>query len=98
MSLLLRRYGWAVDVVGTVSDALTYLQAHAPHSVVLDLMLPDGEGATVLERIRASGMAVKVTVTTASSDPARLDRVRSLRPDSVLKKPLDLPELLRALG
>jgi DNA-binding response OmpR family regulator len=97
LALLLRRFGWTVDVVATVADANAYLDAQRPTAVILDLMLPDGEGATVLARVREAKMDVRVTVTTASSDPDRLNRVRALRPDSLLRKPIDLTELLRVL-
>ena len=81
----------------TLADANAYLDAHTPDTILLDLMLPDGEGSTVLRRVRDGGLPVKVTVTTASSDPDRLDQVRALRPDSLLKKPLDIFELLKVI-
>lgn len=84
-------------MVATVADANAYLDAHRPSAVILDLMLPDGEGSAVLERVRAANMDVRVTVTTASADPDRLKRVRALGPDSLLRKPLDLAELLRVM-
>jgi DNA-binding response OmpR family regulator len=95
--LLLRRFGWTVDVVSTVGEANAYLDGHLPSTVILDLMLPDGEGSAVLERIRAARLDVRVTVTTASSDPDRLRRVRDLKPEALLKKPIDLAELLRVI-
>jgi len=97
LSILLRRSGWRVEVVGTVADAHLYLDAHLPTSMILDLMLPDGEGSVILERVRRLGLGIKVAVTTASSDPDRLARVKSLRPDFFLTKPFDLAELLRAI-
>ncbi|HEX8911081.1 MAG TPA: response regulator [Humisphaera sp.] len=97
LSLILRRYGWSVDVVATVADALAYLDAHTPSAVILDLMLPDGSGADVLARVRQRMPGVPVTVTTASTDPERLAVVRSLQPKAVVRKPIDLAELLRTL-
>ena len=97
LCILLRRQGWQVHAVTTISQASLYLDTHAPASIILDLMLPDGEGSVILDRVRRSGMPTKVTVTTASTDPDRLNRVRGLRPDALLTKPLDLAELLRVI-
>ncbi|CAA9407135.1 MAG: hypothetical protein AVDCRST_MAG64-2078 [uncultured Phycisphaerae bacterium] len=97
LKLILRRYGWQVEVAPTVAAANRYLDANTPDTIILDLMLPDGEGATILRRVRADGLDVNVTITTASSDPDRLDQVRALGPDCLLKKPLDIFELLKVI-
>jgi DNA-binding response OmpR family regulator len=97
LSILLRRQGWAVHAVTTLAAANRYLDTQVPDSIILDLMLPDGEGSTILDRVRRNGLAIKVTVTTASADPDRLDAVRALRPDALLTKPLNLAELLRVI-
>ena len=97
LRLILRRYGWEVEVASTVAAANRYLDAHTPDTIILDLMLPDGEGAAILRRVRSDGRKVTVAVTTASSDPDRLDQVRALQPDSLMKKPLDIFELLKVI-
>ena len=66
-------------------------------AVVLDLMLPDGDGIVVLEKIRAANADCRVVVTTGMSDPERLKKVRALRPEAILMKPIDLRELVRFL-
>jgi DNA-binding NarL/FixJ family response regulator len=62
--------------------------------VILDLMLPDGNGGTVLSAIRAQGLSARVLVTTAVIDSDRLDQVRAMDPEVILQKPIDLPRLL----
>jgi DNA-binding response OmpR family regulator len=94
---VLTRRGWDVTTAGTVSEALERL-ARNPHCVVLDLMLPDGSGVDVLEHVRGSGPAVRVVVTTGANDALLLKQVRQFEPDAVLRKPIDLSELLEALG
>jgi len=76
---------------------MAVLDTSSPTAVILDLMLPDGDGIQILERIRHDQIHTKVAVTTASSDSTKLDRVRALQPDSMMFKPIDLPQLLRAL-
>jgi hypothetical protein len=42
-------------------------------------------------------MSARVLVTTAVSDPDRLQKVHALKPDVVLLKPIDLSLLLNSL-
>jgi two-component system response regulator QseB len=67
------------------------------HGVVLDLMLPDGDGADVLRKIREEGFKTRVCVTTGVSTPGWLSRVSALGADCILQKPIDLSELLEKL-
>ncbi len=63
-------------------------------AIVLDVMLPDIDGFTVCERLRAAGNYTPVLMLTARNDPE--DRVRGLEAgaDDYLAKPFELPELL----
>lgn len=97
LRILLRRYGWKVDVVATVADANAYLDTHCPQTIILDLMLPDGDGASVLRRVRQQSLGCRVAVTTASADVHWIERVQAMGPDAFLKKPIELAELLRAM-
>ena len=94
LSGILRRKGFEVLIAHTVADGLRLL-SHSPDWILLDLMLPDGDGDTILQHIRAHRLPLKEIVTTAVNDPARLDRIHALRPEQVMKKPLDLARLLR---
>jgi DNA-binding response OmpR family regulator len=97
LSLLVRGTSRTATIAPTIADAVAFLDQQTPETVILDLMLPDGDGATVLERIRRQGLRVKVLVTTASSDRRRLQHVRDLGADVVMHKPIDVAELLRRL-
>jgi DNA-binding response OmpR family regulator len=96
LSGILRRRGFEVDYATTVADGLRCL-SERPDWIVLDLMLPDGTGTTILRHIRDGNLPTRVAVTTAATDPALLAEVRSLKPDLLMNKPLDLAALMRAL-
>lgn len=66
-------------------------------TVVLDLMLPDGDGATLLAHIRTTSPATRVIVATGVLDDAWLERVQSHGPASVLRKPIMMAELIPLL-
>ncbi len=86
--------GYAVRVAGSAADGLAALRAEAAELVILDLMLPDGDGFHVLRALRAAGDATPVLVLTALGDEA--DKVRGLRlgADDYVTKPFGLLELL----
>ncbi len=94
---ILAKLGWEVHSAMTVSGGLALLHLE-PHAIILDMMLPDGDGIDVLRQIRARNQAVKIAVTTGIEDRARLEQIRKLSPDALLRKPLELDDLLRVLG
>jgi CheY-like chemotaxis protein len=93
---VLESEGYQVQVAATGADALASVRATPPEVVVLDLLLPDTDGATVLAALRADPAlaALRVLVTTGvhSSSVRRLPGV-----DAVLFKPFGMRELLDAL-
>jgi len=97
----LRREGTAVDTAGTVQDA-RWLAAESVYDVlVLDVMLPDGDGFALCGDLRAAGNWTPVLMLTARD--AVTDRVRGLDvgADDYLVKPFAFAELfarLRALA
>ena len=96
----LNRSGHTVDVAGTVEEA-RWLLAETKHDVlVLDVMLPDGDGFALCRELRAAGDWSPVLMLTARD--AVTDRVRGLDvgADDYLVKPFAFAELearLRAL-
>lgn len=96
MKQLLELEGYEVQAAATVSEGLLGLDG-APEWLLLDLMLPDGDGEEVLTQVRSRHMPIKVAVLTGVTDRDRLDRVNSLKPDLVLIKPIDPDKLLGGL-
>jgi DNA-binding response OmpR family regulator len=92
---LFARQGWDVRVAESVAKGLAALEP-PPDCLLLDLMLPDGDGETILRKIRADGLPTRVAVCTGTGDPERLRAVSELRPDALLHKPIDITDLCRA--
>lgn len=97
MRLLLQHHGYDVQVCSTIAESMNYLGAD-PDYVLLDLMLPDGDGARVLEHIRHNRLHSEVVVVTGVSEPAWHKRVQRLHPKKVLRKPVDVSQILSGLG
>jgi two-component system, OmpR family, response regulator len=96
----LRGCGYAVDGVGTGSDALARAAERPYDVIVLDLRLPDIDGFEVCRRLREDGRWTPILMLTARDSVD--DRVSGLDTgaDDYLTKPFAFPELfarLRAL-
>jgi len=97
----LRREGNAVDTAGTIQDARWSAAESVYDVLVLDGMLPDGDGFALCGDLRAAGNWTPVLMLTARD--AVTDRVRGLDvgADDYLVKPFAFAELfarLRALA
>jgi len=93
----LKKEGYAVDVASDGSNGLWYALNHAYDVIILDLMLPNLDGLSLLRKLRSSGEShadVHVLVLTAKD--AVSDRVTGLRAgaDDYLVKPFAFEELL----
>jgi DNA-binding NarL/FixJ family response regulator len=89
-----------IDVVGTAAngrDAMERIDMLVPDVVLLDLHLPDDDGATVARRIRTRHPDVHVVIFTAGADPAEVRRASAAGVDGVLLKTMPVNELIHAI-
>lgn len=96
MRALLEHYGFQTAHASTTARAIALL-SDKPRYVFLDLMLPDGDGESVLEHIRTANLPIDVAVITGTSDMQRIRRVEKLKPEMLLRKPLDFLTLLERI-
>jgi DNA-binding response OmpR family regulator len=96
LQAILKRRGYSVQWVSTVGEGMAGLGSK-PQFVVLDMMLPDGDGSVILQHIRRAGLPMSVLVTTAVSEPHRLREIRDMQPDLLLQKPIDVGRLILAM-
>ncbi len=90
----LEEAGYRSRHAATFREAADVLENSPPSLVLLDLGLPDGDGADLLKRIRLRDAGLPVIITTARSGLA--DRVGGLEggADDYLVKPFAFEELL----
>jgi CheY-like chemotaxis protein len=93
---LCRRAGHTCLCACSRAEALAMLVGRPPDAILLDLMLPDGNGAELLRVVRAHRFPIRIAVITAA-DTGMIDEVRQLAPDAVFRKPLDFAEVRRWL-
>jgi len=97
LMLALRYEGWQIRTAANGTDALRTAQEFRPDAVVLDVMLPDMDGLTVLRRLRAEVGDVPTLFLTAKDAVA--DRIAGLTAggDDYVTKPFSLEEVVARL-
>jgi two-component system OmpR family response regulator len=97
LMLALRYEGWQIRTAANGTDALRTAHEFRPDAVVLDVMLPDMDGLTVLRRLRAEVGDVPTLFLTAKDAVA--DRIAGLTAggDDYVTKPFSLEEVVARL-
>jgi DNA-binding response OmpR family regulator len=97
LTAALKNYDMVVDHIATLGDAEEAVSTNAYGAILLDRQLPDGDGLTLVSKLRASGVSVPVIVLTARGE--LVDRVAGLDigADDYLGKPFAVEELLARL-
>lgn len=86
--------GWEAECAGTVEQATEMVRLMPPDLVVLDVVLPDGNGFDLLTTLRARTPQIAVLFLTARDAPG--DRIHGIDigGDDYITKPFDLSEVL----
>jgi CheY-like chemotaxis protein len=93
---LLRMCGFEALPAANVQEALARL-ADSPNCLILDLMLPDGNGSEVLAHVRKQHLPIQVVVTTGALQYKEMLDTSPEPPDMVLQKPVNYRELVEWL-
>jgi len=93
LSKILKHVGYDTLGAATLAEAVSLLD-QTPRFVVLDLLLPDGNGKDLLKQIRDRQLPMKVAIITGSPGKAMLEETRLLNPDALFLKPLNVPRVL----
>ncbi len=93
LSDALKREGFEVHVAGSAAAGLEMFSAQPPDLVLLDVMLPDGDGRDVLREIRQRSRTPVVMLTARGEE---MDRVLGLElgADDYVTKPFSSAELV----
>ena len=92
LSAALVREGFDTVVAGTAAEGMELFEKRSPDLVLLDVMLPDGDGREILRRIRETSRTPVVMLTARGEET---DRVLGLElgADDYVTKPFSAAEL-----
>jgi two-component system, OmpR family, copper resistance phosphate regulon response regulator CusR len=89
----LRGEGFAVDSAASAQSGLDFIKSFHYDLVVLDLLLPDGSGVTLLKHLRDRNKTLPVLILTARSDIESKTLTFQAGADDYLTKPFSMAEL-----
>ncbi len=91
---MLKYNNYSVDAVFNGQDALDYIDTGIYDGVILDIMMPQVDGLTVLKTIRNKGNKIPVLLLTAKTEIDDRCLGLDLGADDYLSKPFAMKELL----
>lgn len=97
LSALMKQCGAEVNCVGTASTAFPLIASSRPNVLIVDIALPDLDGCTFMERLRASspeeGANTPALALTVLSRPNERARISAAGFDVFRQKPIDPVDL-----
>jgi DNA-binding response OmpR family regulator len=93
----LTRAGYTVLTASSLAQAREHLAHRSPEAIVLDIMLPDGNGLDFLRELRAADSKIPVMLLTAWSESSDVARGLRAGANDYLSKPFDYEVLLARL-
>lgn len=97
MSALLTDCGYAVITAGSVTEALKLASEVPVDLYLLDIVLPDGSGIELCQKLRALHPRIPVIYYSAYGDNAAVREALDTCGDSYLRKPLSIAEIEREI-
>lgn len=97
---VLTEEGHKVQIAAGGDSALEVMRLDAPDVLILDIMMPEVDGYTVLKKMTEEGLKKRIKVLVLTAKTAEADWVRGYRlgADHYLTKPFTMDELLRTLN
>ena len=91
LAAALGREGFDPLVAGTAAEGMELFEARSPDLVLLDVMLPDGDGRDLLRRIRETSRTPVIMLTARGEETDRVLGLELGADDYVTKPPLSSP-------
>lgn len=95
MKDILGRHDYHADTARTGKEALELLKEKTYDLMFLDIKLPDIDGDKIYEKVVEIQPALHVIIITGLADTQIFDKILTLGPVTVLRKPLKVEQVLR---
>ncbi len=92
--------GFEVQGFGLGRDFFAALAEEMPDLVLLDIMLPDCDGITILGKLRSSNLTTDIPVILLTAKSSQIDKIKGLDSgaDDYITKPFDIMELVSRIN
>ena len=92
----LKNSGYEVEAFDCAKDFYKKMQKKLPHLILLDIMLPDEDGLTILKRLKGIRETSKIPVILITAKTMETDKVEGLEQgaDDYITKPFGVMELV----
>jgi CheY-like chemotaxis protein len=97
---LMRERGYRVGIAHDGREAAQQLRESTFRVVLIDMKVPDGDGSTVFQLVRATNPGARTILVTGNRGEmdTLVDEVLAAGADAVCYKPFNVPELLRSVA
>ena len=89
--------GYTVLTAANLKQAREHLARQTPGAIILDIILPDGNGLDLLKELRGAGSKIPVLMLTAWGKPSDIARGLKLGANDYISKPFEYEVLLARL-
>ena len=92
----LKNSGYQIKDFGCAADFYAMMQEKLPNLIILDVMLPDEDGLSIVKKLRNNPESRKIPVIMVTAKTTELDKVKGLDmgADDYLTKPFGVMELI----
>ena len=98
LRLTLEHEGYRTHTASNGIEALEELHKHHPSLMVLDLMMPEMDGWSMLQEMTKMPQRPRVVIVSALTGPDDKAKATALGADAFVPKPFDIEELIGVLG
>ena len=98
MQDVLQDYGLEVHVAHSALDAMELLGWMTPDLIMLDIMMPNVDGITLLKHLRSSEDKARIPIVVSTAYPETEDDALAAGADLYLPKPFSAQDLRSAIG
>ena len=92
---ILMESGYGVKSFATATEFNTALKSAYPDLILLDVMLPDGNGINICRSLKANPSTFGIPIMIMSAHAAEKSVLEEACADDFISKPFDLDDLLR---
>lgn len=92
---ILLESGYQVESLATAKEFREQLAAKKPELVILDVMLPDGNGIEICRNLKKNADTMQIPIVIMSAHAAEKSILEEACADNFISKPFDLDRLLQ---